>query len=179
MKTITKKCQPPYFEQILNGTKRFEIRLNHLDIKDILTLFYNEKLNPSDLEVQCFSIRREGKTTEFITKAKEHNIDLEHYEVGDTLRLREWDGKTRVGNFEQIAPHTFRDNLFTDGYTGREVACRITSIVKISINPLNQTNGDKMWIAYPHIIFDDHSEWWTPTEIGRYGLVVLGLEVLK
>jgi ASC-1-like (ASCH) protein len=34
-KAIIKKCQPPYFQQILDGTKRFEVRLNYVEEKDI------------------------------------------------------------------------------------------------------------------------------------------------
>lgn len=33
MKTITKKCWPEYFEAILSGKKKYELRLNDFEIK--------------------------------------------------------------------------------------------------------------------------------------------------
>lgn len=172
MKTITKKCQPPYFEQILNGTKRFEIRLNFIELKDILAIFYKDEKILSDPEVQFYSARMAGKTTEFIAKAKEHNIDLEHYAVGDTLELQEVEEHT-------ICPQDFQGK-HTPNYkkwfpSGRAVACRITSIVKIVISSPVLHENDTLNMA--NVEIDGH-EWWTDKEIFKYGLVILGIEVI-
>jgi hypothetical protein len=46
----------------------------------------------------------------------EVQLDDRHYEIGDLLRLREWDPKT--------------DMKYPNGYTGREVTVRLTYLAR-------------------------------------------------
>jgi hypothetical protein len=170
MKTIKKKTQPEYFEQILIGSKRFEIRLNHLDPKDIVEIW--EHLPDVDYSLgdrnetlmYAYNPRTSGKA--HLDWIKEHYPNLQ-YEAGDTLRLREWKPRHEL-------PDNYGLATALDGYyTGREVACQITSIVKIDIH-IYAEGGISAGLE-----IDGHN-WWSMDDIGNYGLVVLGLsEVLK
>ena len=70
---IKKKTWPKYFQEILNGKKKFEVRLADFDIKegDILIL---EEYNP---ETKQYTGRTISKKVNFVTKfnpEQAHNI---------------------------------------------------------------------------------------------------------
>ena len=64
MTEIKKKCWPEYFEQIISGKKKFEIRLADFDIKegDVLML---EEFDPLNKKYTGRTIKKKIK---FITK---------------------------------------------------------------------------------------------------------------
>lgn len=61
---IKKKCWPEYFEQLLSGKKKFEVRLADFELKegDILTF---EEYNP---EIKKYSGRKLSKKIVWFTK---------------------------------------------------------------------------------------------------------------
>lgn len=66
MNTIEKKVWPEYFEQILNGSKTFELRLNDFDIAEGDTLLLKE-WNP---ETKSYTGREVSKTVGYVGKWK-------------------------------------------------------------------------------------------------------------
>jgi ASC-1-like (ASCH) protein len=71
MQTITKKIYPEYFQQILDGKKKFEVRLNDFDIEEGDLLLLRE-WNP---ETKDYTGREITKTVGYVGKWK-----LEHFE---------------------------------------------------------------------------------------------------
>ncbi|MBP9759320.1 DUF3850 domain-containing protein [Candidatus Dojkabacteria bacterium] len=71
MKTITKKLHPEYFQQILDGKKKFEVRLNDFDIEEGDLLLLREW----DPETKDYTGREITKTVGYVWKWK-----LEHFE---------------------------------------------------------------------------------------------------
>jgi hypothetical protein len=177
MKTITKKIQPPYFKQILTGKKRFDIRLNHLDKEDVKGIFCPKCKGrgwiqeESDICHDCVEGFKPGMNKEDFC-----------YQVGDTLRLREWIEKQKTsfsyqGEYGSIGRPMMIPASEISYYTGRQVVCQITSIVHLYIRdyPLNDNVG--LNSAGPPTVMIDGKEFWKGEEIGQYGLVVLGIEV--
>lgn len=75
MTTITKKCWPEYFEKVLCGDKKFEVRLADFECKigDILLL---EEYDP---KTQQYTGRHLSRRITFIAKTK----DLEFWTKND------------------------------------------------------------------------------------------------
>ena len=66
MKTVEKKVWPEYFEQILNGSKTFELRLQDFDIAEGDTLLLKEW----DPETKTYTGREISKTVGYVGKWK-------------------------------------------------------------------------------------------------------------
>ncbi len=71
MQTITKKLHPEYFQQILDGKKKFEVRLNDFDTEEGDLLLLREW----DPETKDYTGREITKTVGYVGKWK-----LEHFE---------------------------------------------------------------------------------------------------
>ncbi len=71
MKIITKKLHPEYFQQILDGKKKFEVRLNDFDIEEGDLLLLREW----DPETKDYTGREITKTVGYVG-----NWKLEHFE---------------------------------------------------------------------------------------------------
>lgn len=71
MKTIEKKAWPEYFEQVFQGRKKFEVRLNDFDIEEGDTLLLREW----DPEKKDYTGRQIEKKVGYVGKWK-----LEHFE---------------------------------------------------------------------------------------------------
>lgn len=66
MKTVEKKVWPEYFEQILSGSKTFELRLNDFDIVEGDALLLKEW----DPETKQYTGRELARTVGFVGKWK-------------------------------------------------------------------------------------------------------------
>ncbi|MCX6803994.1 MAG: DUF3850 domain-containing protein [Candidatus Diapherotrites archaeon] len=70
MQIIEKKCWPEYFEKILRGEKKFELRLADFKIEVGDTLFLRE-WNPKTKE---YTGREIQKVANYITKSKDWKV---------------------------------------------------------------------------------------------------------
>jgi len=66
MKTVTKKVWPEYFEAILSGKKKFELRLNDFEIEEGDTLVLREW----DPETKDYTGRKVEKKVTYVGKFK-------------------------------------------------------------------------------------------------------------
>ena len=74
MKTVEKKVWPEYFEQILSGSKTFELRLNDFDIAEGDTLLLKE-WNP---ETKTYTGRETTRTVGYVGKWKLPELTIFH-----------------------------------------------------------------------------------------------------
>ncbi len=84
MQTIKKKIWPKYFQKILNGQKKFELRLNDFEINegDILLL---EEWDP---ETKNYTGRKIEKKTSYILKFKPNELPFWTKEEIETRGLQ-------------------------------------------------------------------------------------------
>ena len=79
MTEIIKKTWPKLFEKILNGEKKFDLRLADFEIKegDILIL---KEYDPEKKEFTGREVRKEAGKVVFVNPAKMHTLDeIEKY----------------------------------------------------------------------------------------------------
>ncbi len=72
MKKIKKKIWPKYFDQVLSGKKKFELRLNDFEVSDGDTLVL-EEWNP---ETKKYTGRKIEKKVTFVSRFKMNELYL-------------------------------------------------------------------------------------------------------
>jgi len=201
MKIINQKCQSTFFEQFLKG-KSFDIKLNHLEEKDIVGIqcpkcegrgwieedgidftSYDQIVCPNCVEGVIPGMNKE---------------DFQ-YQIGDTLWQLEYipikcpkcDGDGFVnGDYCESGRYNHIDCLNCNGmgkiweYTNHKEIYKITFIMKINVKPITSLveridRETGIVSNYNHEeyakVLIDNNDFWTPEEIAKYGLVVIGM----
>lgn len=102
-----------------------------------------------------------------------NHLDLEKYEVGDVLRLREFVQRVEHMKFSTSGDPGFYDETRWD-YTGREVTCIIKSMSIVRIPEINCDDG----CIYPSMEIDGKA-YWSAEDLHKYGIVIIGIEVME